>query len=701
MNRGTERTDKKLYIVASEPGSGKSLVTIGLLHAFQGLFPKVGYMKPIGQSDSETERADDGAMLVRDIYGLAEDPAVINPGGLYDAQTDRHRLFERILEAYGRLAVGKDVVLFEGTDCTSTASAVELDINAWVVHNLLAPVLLVASGTGKKLDRLAHDIAETAAALAVANVKVIGAVVHGLESESFSRGTQTLGALLAERNISFYGAVPLHPQISKPRLREVASLLKAETVFQGDDLSKIVTDVQILDNNLEHALGNLGDVDGSLLIIPGEREDNLLAALSAQRSAFYPNSAGVILTGGVLPGPHVRKLLKGQMDVELTVLSVPDETYATALKVNEVSAGLKDDPEKVETVQQLVAAHVDAKRICEHVGAPATGSVTPPMFQYRLLEMAKVHKRRILLPEGTEPRILQAASEILSRGVCDLSLLGNGEKIRAMSRSLGNALEGATIIDPGEMDEEVLERYARILYELRKHKGLSLRMARELVLDPVYVATMMVQAGEADGLVSGSTHSTADTLGPVLRVIGTKRGVSLASSVFFMCFPEEVVVYGDCALITNPTAKEMAEIAIMSAETADRFGIEPRIAMLSYSTGESGKGEDVNKVREATRRVRERRPDLPIDGPIQYDAAASEDVARVKGIDSVVAGRATVYIFPDLDAGNTAYKAVQRAADVPAIGPVVQGLNKPANDLSRGATVTDIVYTVAITALQA
>jgi phosphate acetyltransferase len=323
------------------------------------------------------------------------------------------------------------------------------------------------------------------------------------------------------------------------------------------------------------------------------------------------------------------------------------------------------------------------------------------MFQYRLFEMAKASQKYLVLPEGREPRILQATEELLRREICHICLIGDEDEILEKARSLGVNIEGAKIVDTKCVNEKTLDNYAETYYQLRKHKGVTHEMARDQMLDPVYYATMMVYMDHADGFVSGSTHSTAETLGPVLRIIRARKDISIASSIFFMLMPEKAVVYGDCALVENPNAEQLADIAVTSAETAKTFGVEPYVAMLSYSTGTSGKGRDVDKVKEATLIAQKRRPDLPIDGPIQYDAATSTEVARVKLSDSKVAGKATVYIFPDLDAGNTAYKAVQRSANVPAIGPIVQGLNKPANDLSRGATVTDIIYTVAVTAIQA
>jgi len=694
--------DRKIFITSTEPRSGKSFVTIGLMHALQGIIPKVGYMKPIGQRYAGDSEYDEDALLVREIFGLEDELKYINPASIHDAQEDKDKLFERVFAACARLTEGKDVVVFEGTDYTSTISALEFDINAELAHNLVAPVLLVASGAGKNLTQIVDNIAETSESLQGMNCNLLGVVVNRLETESFSRDSDTLRDMLEKRRIKLYGTLPPHPLLSRPRLRDVAEQLGADIFYQGDDLSTVVTDVKILAMTPENALGYVGEIDGYLLITPGDRVENILAVMAAQRSVFYPRFSGMILTGGLLPGPNVRKLFKGQVETGLTILRVPDDTYSCALKVNAVSGELKkDDKEKIDLVNQLVHVHVDTDQIFKELGTVVTDIVTPRMFQYRIMETAKAVPKRIALPEGAEPRILEAAAEVLAREICEVVLLGDMDSMTTSARRNNLNISGATLIDPKQADPNVLEDYAETLYQLRKHKSVTKEMAKDLLLDPVYYATMMVYKGDADGFVSGSTHSTADTLGPVLRVIKTKPGVSLASSIFFMALPEKVLVYGDCALVENPSAEQMADIAITSADTAKMFGIEPKVALLSYSTGTSGKGADVEKVREATRIAKERRPDLPIEGPLQYDAATSAEVARVKAKDSLVAGQATVYIFPDLDAGNTAYKAVQRAANVPAIGPIMQGLAKPANDLSRGATVTDIIYTIAMTAIQA
>jgi phosphate acetyltransferase len=693
-------SEKKVFIASTEMRSGKSLFTLGLMKALAGIVPRVGYMKPIGQPDAAG--TDPDARLVREIFGLAEEPGDLNPATMADAQADKDRLFEKIFDAYRRLAAGKDIVVIEGTDYTSAIAALEFDINAELAHNLAAPVLVVANGANKSLAQVVDNLAEVTESFRQANCRLLGAIVNRYTFANPAEDAGGLKQALEARGITLFGVVPPDPLLASPRLREVARKLHARILYQGDALSKVVRDVKVLAMMPENALGYIKDQPGCLLVTPGDRVDNILAAMVAQRSPNYPQFSGLVLTGGLVPGANFRRLFKGQSDIGLTILSVKEDTYAATVRISELSGELAaDDEEKIELVENLVARHADIPRIYRQLGEVVTDTVTPRMFLYRIMQKARSLRQRIALPEGTEPRIVRAAAEALDRDLCDITLIGDRDKILEIARSSGADISRALIIDPKQGDRKVLESYAEALYELRKHKSVTREMARDLMLDPVHYATMMVQQGDAGGFVSGSTHSTAETLGPVLRVIKTREGVSLASSIFFMCMPDHVLVYGDCALVENPTAEQMADIAITSAETARAFGIEPRVALLSYSTGQSGKGKDVDKVREAARLARERRPDLPIEGPIQYDAAVSAEVARIKMKDSRVAGRATVYIFPDLDAGNTAYKAVQRSANVPAIGPVMQGLRKPANDLSRGATVQDIVYTIAITAIQA
>jgi len=694
--------EKRIFIASTEQQSGKSLVTIGLMNALQGIIPKVGYMKPLGQRYSQGSRIDKDALLIKNIFGLPDDPHDINPVSMDDAQKDKEKLFEKIFDSVERISENKDILVMEGTDYTSAITALEFDINAELAKNLGAPVLLVAKGSEKSTDEIMQNIIECAESFREMGCNLLGAIVNRFDSEDYEQAIKKMGSLLCEREIPLFGTVLSNPILSGPRLKEVAEKLNARVLYQGDDGLKVVTDVKVLAMTPENALEYIKDKDGYLLITPGDRIEHIFTALSAQKSRHYPRFSGLVLTGGLVPGENVRKLIEGISDTDLTILSVKEDTYTTTLRVNQITGELTDDdPEKIRLVFRLIEKYVDIDCLDKYLGEVRTDAVTPRMFQYRIIQMAKAKKRHIVLPEGTEKRIIQAAAEVLRREICDITLIGEKDKIAETSRRLGANIEGVHIIDPTEYDPDILEDYVETLYQLRKHKGVTREMARELMLDPVNYAAMMVRKGAADGFVSGSTHSTADTLGPVLRIIRTKENVSLTSSIFFMCMPDKVLVYGDCALVENPDAQQLADIAITSAETARLFGIEPYVALLSYSTGESGKGKDVEKVREATRIAKKKRPDLPIEGPLQYDAATSEEVAKVKIRDSKVAGKSTVYIFPDLDAGNTAYKAVQRSAKVPAIGPVLQGLNKPANDLSRGADITDIVYTIAITAIQA
>jgi phosphate acetyltransferase len=449
---------------------------------------------------------------------------------------------------------------------------------------------------------------------------------------------------------------------------------------------------------LPHVLERMRD--GALVITPGDRADVILGSLVSLFSEQGPNIAGLILTGGLTPEPKVARVIEGLTSPRFPIMMVATDTFATAVNVSSVGSVIRPgDERKIALALGVFESGVSVAELAERIAVVRSTRITPIMFEYDLIERAKSDRQHIVLPEGEESRILRAAEIVLRRNAADITLLGNVDEIHKRISSLGLDLKKAQIIDPCKSDW--LDDFAETFFELRRHKGVPRDLARDMLLDVSYFGTMMVYKGLANGMVSGSVHTTQHTLRPAFEFIRTKPGTSLISSVFFMCLADRVLVYGDCAVNPNPNPDQLAEIAIASAETAKAFGIEPRVAMLSYSTGESGKGEDVDKVREATRIARERRPDLKIEGPIQYDAAIDASVAATKLPKSEVAGHATVFIFPDLNTGNNTYKAVQRSANAVAIGPVIQGLNKPVNDLSRGCTVTDIVNTVAITAIQA
>jgi phosphate acetyltransferase len=494
------------------------------------------------------------------------------------------------------------------------------------------------------------------------------------------------------------GVLPEDPVLVAPLLSELMAAVDGE-LYSGDAalLSREVLGVTIGAMTADHLLDRLRD--GRVVITPGDREDALLAVHAAHGEAGFPTLAGVIINGGFHPTDAMSRLLAG-MNSSLPVISCDLGTFEAATRCYNTRGRLtRDSSLKVDTARALFEKHVDCDALRQIFNVASTDVVTPLMFEYALLDRARSQKQHIVLPEGDDDRILRAASTLLRRGVVDLTILGTEATVRARAAELGVDISSAAIISPS--DEEYVARFAAKFAEVRRSKGVTLDKAREIVQDVSYFGTMMVLEGLADGMVSGATHTTAHTITPAFQVIKTPPGVGIVSSVFLMCLSDRVLVYGDCAVNPDPTADQLADIAISSAATASQFHIEPRIAMLSYSTGESGTGTDVEKVREATALVRSRRPDLLVDGPIQYDAAIEPSVASAKAPDSAVAGRATVFIFPDLNTGNNTYKAVQRSAGAVAIGPVLQGLRKPVNDLSRGATVQDIVNTVAITAIQA
>ncbi len=691
---------KNIFIAATEPNSGKSAISIGLLEAFERIVPDVGYIKPIGQRFRNNNRFDEDASLIKEVFHQDSDLENMNPVSMKDIQNDKDQAIERIMRAYNKIAENKNVVVIEGTDYTSATSALEFDINADIAKNLGAPVLLVANGAGKTVDDIISNVTECRDSFQETGCDFLGVIVNKLDADDYGATYEQIREFLEKDKTILFGIPPYSVTLARPRLLDVAEELEARVIYRGDDLSKIVVEPRVFAMTLENGLRYINDKDGYLVITPGDRDDVITAIMAAQMSGAYPKLSGIILTGGLEPGEFVKKLIGGLGDAQLSILSVDDDTYITALKVNAVTGDIKrNDKEKIELAAQIVERHVDTKRIYDQLGLKKSKRRTPKMFVYELMERAHTDKKHIVLPEGTEPRILQATEQILTREICDITLLGQPEEITDQAQLLGVNIDRANIVNPNTYDS--LDQYASTLYDLRKHKGMTEERARDMVLDPIYFGTMMVHQGDADGFVSGSTHTTADTIRPVLQIIKTKPDVSLASSIFFMCLPDRVLVYGDCALVQDPNAEQLADIAITSATTAKSFGIDPYIAMLSYSTGASGQGQVVDKVREATRIAREKQPELKIEGPLQYDAAISPEVANLKLKDSEVAGKASVYIFPDLNSGNIAYKAVQRSANITAIGPVLQGVNKPANDLSRGATINDIVYTIAITAIQA
>lgn len=669
-----------LYVTAMEPQSGKSIVSLGLMELLAGRVERLGFFRPIVSREPDPQLE-----LMRGRYEAAARHALL--AGEANAIQPYEELRKRVVESYKQLENESDFVLCEGTDFDGAAPALDFGLNADLANELGAPVLVVVRGGPP--EQTAASVRVARAGLETKGCELFGVVVNRIPPEHLEGVEQAL----AGEDVYL---LPETAELAFPTMAEVAESLGARVVLDPrGTLQREVRDLRIAAMSVEHFVEHI--VEGALVIVPADRPDILVATLASAISPESPSVAGVLLTGGQPLAESVRRLLA---DSPFPVLEVDDLTHVAAAAVQSVRAGLGPENErKIATALGLFESSVDTGELERRIALERPARMTPIMFEYELIERAKAGRRHIVLPEGEDDRILRAAEILLRRGVVELTILGSLDSVRARAAALGIDLEGAAIVDP--LTSPLRDEFAAAYFELRKHKGATEEFAHDRVSDPSYFGTMMVQGGTADGMVSGAAHTTADTIRPAFEVIKPRKGVSVVSSVFLMCLADRVLVYGDCAVNPNPDAAQLADIAISSAETAATFGIEPRIAMLSYSTGTSGKGEDVDRVREATETVRERQPELKVEGPIQYDAAVDAAVAELKLPGSEVAGQATVFVFPDLESGNVAYKAVQRSANAVAIGPVLQGLNKPVNDLSRGCTVTDIVNTVAITAIQA
>jgi phosphate acetyltransferase len=573
----------------------------------------------------------------------------------------------------------------------------EFDFNCDVANNLGCLILPVVRGN----DRNQLDIRDATngflKSLEERNCDILATVINSVPRDQFDPLKAELERTpLAESPVYL---VPEEPLLSKPTIGDITRGLDSRIIYgEATVLNRVVKIYKVAAMQVPNFLDYVEE--GSLIITPTDRADIILACLSSYPSMAYPQIAGMLLTGRRQPAPQLLELLAGLGKPPFAILSVDSDTFTTAMRVNRIPATLVADNEhKIASALGVVESNIDLQKIEQLLMGRRTTRVTPLMLEYELVQRARANQQHIVLPEGSEERILRAAEILTLRGVAKLTLLGDADKIRQKIQALSLQLEGINIVDP--LHSALRDDYADTYYRLRQHRGISREMAFDTMADVSYFGTMMVHHGQADGMVSGAVHTTQHTIRPAFEIIKTRPGISIVSSVFLMCLEDRVLVYGDCAVNPDPNAEQLANIAISSADTAKMFGIEPRVAMLSYSTGESGKGEAVDEVREASRLARSLRPDLQIEGPMQYDAAVDMGVARTKLPNSQVAGCATVFIFPDLNTGNNTYKAVQRSSGAIAIGPVLQGLNKPVNDLSRGCTVTDIVNTVAITAIQA
>lgn len=690
---------QNLYVTGAESGSGKSVIVLAMMEYFSGHTDRVGFFRPV---TSDGEQRDELIHLItgryridagyEELYGCTSDIA-----RQLIAEDRYDELLKKILEKYRSLQTRYDRILCVGTDYSGAYAALEFDFNTDVANNLGCIIMPVVRGTGRKNAEIQDAAAGFMKSLQERNCDILATVINGVAPPQ-------LDELKAWLERSSLGSTPVYlvpedPALSRPTIGDIAHSLDARVINgETDGLNREIMHYKVAAMQVPDFLDHLEE--GSLVMTPGDRADIILACLMSYPSSAYPQIAGLLLTGGLMPATQLKKLLAGLDKPPFAVLSTVGDTFTTAMKVNQVSSALTPENEhKIASALGLVEANVPLPELERFLASERGTRVTPLMFEYELVQRARAETQHIVLPEGNEERILRAAELLTLRAVAKLTLLGNSTEIQQKIKALGLHLEGVDIIDP--LHSELREQYADTYFSLRRHKGISRDMALDTMADVSYFGTMMVHHAQADGMVSGAVHTTQHTIRPAFEIIKTRPGTSIVSSVFFMCLEDRVLVYGDCAVNPDPDAPQLADIAISSADTARIFGIEPRIAMLSYSTGKSGKGAAVDKVREATHIARELRSDVMIEGPIQYDAAIDAGVARTKLPESQVAGSANIFIFPDLNTGNNTYKAVQRSADAVAIGPVLQGLNKPVNDLSRGCTVTDIVNTVAITAVQA
>lgn len=683
-----------LYISSSTPRAGKGIAALGVMDVLARTTRKIGVFRPLLSGVYER---DPLVELLIDQYDLKITYEQACPYTYSDmqellAEGELEKVHTMIVQKYRSIASDYDFVLIIGTDFVGPTASTELELNATLAANLASPVLMVVSGADGSLqdvdtliDHASHVISENGCVQVATIVnRVSPDMIDTLRTELNHR----------KRSIPTYALEDI-PVLAALTVGEVAAGLHGTLISGTDESLQREVDRYVAGSGHVPMVLNLLEA-GVLLIAAGDRADLAVTAAAVASSVDMPSPAGLVLTCGVIPDDKTIHLLKSS---GLPVIAVTPDTYQTLHALDQIPGEIR--PKSRRKIAAALAEFnraVDETELLERIQVSKSTTVTPLMFTSTIMEMARSNRQKIVLPESGDERILRAVDELLHGGICDIILLGDEVEVRAKAQHLGLDIDGVEIINPET--STLTKGFGEEIYLLRASKGVSKERALEFALDPTYFATMLVHAGYADGMVSGATHTTRETIRPALQIIKTVPGTTLVSSVFLMCLPEEVWAFADCAVNPDPNAEELADIAASTAKTAQTFGIEPRIAMLSYSTGSSGTGADVEKVRHATEILSLKHPELLIAGPIQYDAAVDASVAKTKMPDNPVAGRATVFIFPDLNSGNTAYKAVQRSADAIAIGPILQGLAKPVNDLSRGCSVPDILSTVAITAIQ-
>ncbi|GAB6899488.1 phosphate acetyltransferase [Kineosporia succinea] len=686
---------RTLLMVPTGHGSGLTTTCLGVVAALQQRGVNVGFFKPLAQFRARGEASDTSTALIRLISSLEPpEPLPAKQVEKLLSENSLDILMQQAVEAAEPLLSAHDVIVVEGL-ASGPGGVYSGRVNLALAKAFDADVVLVsAADVDGDVSRLAESMSITAQTYRGGeHDRVIGGIVSKVTASSPQQKAE-LHHAMADVGLRLAGAVPAKDELTWPRTKDLVADLDVKVLSEGDS-GRRVKDVIIAAQSVQGMLPLLRE--GRLVVVPGDRADVILGVCLAAMNGV--RLAGLLLTVGIEPDPRVWELCKPAAATGLPILLTDEYSYETALILNSFDPDIPfDDTERARMAASTVAASLDPGWLADLPTATHLARVSPPAFRHRLTTRARAVSKRIVLPEGAEPRTLRAAVTCQTRGIAKCVLLAPEAEVHKQAEGMGLKLPAdLEIIDPTKVDQ----RYIDKMVEARKHKGMTPERAADELSDPITLGTMMLRLDEVDGLVAGAVHTTAATVRPALQLLGTAPGAELVSSVFFMCLPDEVVIYGDCAVNPNPTPSQLADIAIQSARSAEAFGIEPRVAMISFSTGSSGSGTDVAAVTEATKILHERAPELVADGPLQYDAAAIASVAKSKAPDSPVAGRATVFVFPDLNTGNTTYKAVQRSADVISIGPMLQGLAKPVNDLSRGALVDDIVYTIALTAIQA
>ncbi|MFY7670024.1 phosphate acetyltransferase [Tenacibaculum sp. MEBiC06402] len=694
--------NKAIYIAASGANSGKSMLSLGLMQLLLRNKPKVGYFRPIIDNPVEGKK-DNHVNTIVSFFNLKcdyEDTYAFTRSELIDLLNDdkEDEVINEILSKYKKLEEENDFVIVEGTDFSDHGAVIEMDLNVLIAKNLGIPVIIVSGGIDKTLEDFIQGLRITYDSFTNKEVEVIAVIANKVQEKNVDIIINGIGENLPKSLL--INAIPINSKLDNPTIHEISKALEAEVLFGEELLNSTTGEIKVGAMQLSHFLNHL--TEEAVVITPADRSDILLGTLQANISSRYPTVSGIILTGDMDLSPSVIELITG-LEKIVPILKVKGGTFGIASKLGSIRSHIyAENKNKIKLSISTFEKYVDVDALSDKlITYKGTNVLTPRMFQYNLLKRAKQQRKHIVLPEGNDDRILTAASQLQKLDIVDLTILGKKVNVETAVKRLNISFdfEKTKIIDP--ISSEYFEDFSKTLYELRKHKGLSPAMAEDLMADVSYFGTMMVYKGLADGMVSGAAHTTQHTIKPSLQFVKTKPGFSVVSSIFFMCLEDRVSVFGDCAINPNPTSEQLAEIAISSADSSIAFGIDPKIAMLSYSSGSSGKGEDVDTVRKATEIVKQKRPDLKVEGPIQYDAAVDPTVGKKKLPNSEVAGQANVLIFPDLNTGNNTYKAVQRETGALAIGPMLQGLKKPVNDLSRGCTIDDIYNTIILTAIQA